>query len=112
MLDSKQVVARTIDDYKSDEKPTWCPGCGDFGVLNALYNAVRVKGWAPKDIVLVSGLGRLRSPGVLVVSGLMLDGDALPGLPGVVALGDVVSGMVAPGAVSLFGVPVVPRSRS
>jgi 2-oxoglutarate/2-oxoacid ferredoxin oxidoreductase subunit beta len=57
MLDSKQVVARTIDDYRSDEKPTWCPGCGDFGVLNALYNAVRVKGWAPKDIVLVSGIG-------------------------------------------------------
>jgi 2-oxoglutarate ferredoxin oxidoreductase subunit beta len=57
MLDSNQVVARTIDDYKSDEKPTWCPGCGDFGVLNALYNAVRVKGWAPKDIVLVSGIG-------------------------------------------------------
>lgn len=57
MLDSKQAIVRTIDDYKSDEKPTWCPGCGDFGVLNALYNAVRVKGWAPKDIVLVSGIG-------------------------------------------------------
>jgi 2-oxoglutarate/2-oxoacid ferredoxin oxidoreductase subunit beta len=57
MLDSNQVVTRTIDDYKSDEKPTWCPGCGDFGVLNALYNAVRAKGWAPKDIVLVSGIG-------------------------------------------------------
>jgi 2-oxoglutarate/2-oxoacid ferredoxin oxidoreductase subunit beta len=51
------VVERTIESYKSDEKPTWCPGCGDFGVLNALYNAVRAKGWDPKDIVLVSGIG-------------------------------------------------------
>ena len=23
-------------DYKSDLKPIWCAGCGDFGVLNAL----------------------------------------------------------------------------
>lgn len=23
-------------DYKSDLGPVWCPGCGDFGVLNAL----------------------------------------------------------------------------
>ena len=57
MPDNVQVVERTIDAYKSDEKPTWCPGCGDFGVLNALYNAVRAKGWDPKDIVLVSGIG-------------------------------------------------------
>jgi 2-oxoglutarate/2-oxoacid ferredoxin oxidoreductase subunit beta len=57
MPDKTQVVERTIESYKSDEKPTWCPGCGDFGVLNALYNAVRTKGWEPKDIVLVSGIG-------------------------------------------------------
>src|SRR3712207_2827436 len=57
MPDNIQVVERTIEHYKSDEKPTWCPGCGDFGVLNALYNAVRAKGWDPKDIVLVSGIG-------------------------------------------------------
>ena len=24
-------------DYKSTLNPVWCPGCGDFGVLNALY---------------------------------------------------------------------------
>ena len=57
MSDRPVVVERTIESYKSDEKPTWCPGCGDFGVLNALYNAVRAKGWAPEEIVLVSGIG-------------------------------------------------------
>jgi 2-oxoglutarate ferredoxin oxidoreductase subunit beta len=57
MPDSVQVLTKTIETYKSEEKPTWCPGCGDFGVLNALYNAVLKKGWEPKDIVLVSGIG-------------------------------------------------------
>jgi 2-oxoglutarate ferredoxin oxidoreductase subunit beta len=47
----------TVDDYKSSEKPTWCPGCGDFGVLNALYHAMREKNFNPKDVVLVSGIG-------------------------------------------------------
>lgn len=51
------VLERTIDEYKSGVKPTWCPGCGDFGVLNAVYNALRAKGFDPKDVVLVSGIG-------------------------------------------------------
>src|SRR5918912_2617942 len=48
---------RTVEEYKSGVKPTWCPGCGDFGVLNAVYNALRAKGYAPEDVVLVSGIG-------------------------------------------------------
>ncbi len=44
-------------DYKSGNKPTWCPGCGDFGVLSALYAALRQTGRHPKDIVSVSGIG-------------------------------------------------------
>ncbi len=51
------VLERSIEDYKSGEKPTWCPGCGDFGVLNAVYNALRAKNYDPKDVVLVSGIG-------------------------------------------------------
>ncbi len=57
MSDSTLLVERTVDDYKSEEKPTWCPGCGDFGVLNAIYNALRVKGFAPEEVVSVSGIG-------------------------------------------------------
>ncbi len=57
MSDNIAVVERTVDDYRSDEKPTWCPGCGDYGVLNAAYNAMREKGYDPKDLVVVSGIG-------------------------------------------------------
>ena len=48
---------RTVEDYKSDEKPTWCPGCGDFGVLNAVYRALRIKNFEPHQVVAVSGIG-------------------------------------------------------
>ena len=44
-------------DYKTDVKPIWCPGCGDFGVLAALYQALATKQLDPKDVVIVSGIG-------------------------------------------------------
>src|SRR5437867_774855 len=50
-------VGLTIEDYKSGEKPTWCPGCGDFGVLNAVYNALLAKGYNSSDVVCISGIG-------------------------------------------------------
>ncbi|MBI2938991.1 MAG: 2-oxoacid:ferredoxin oxidoreductase subunit beta [Chloroflexi bacterium] len=57
MSRSVAVLEHTVDEYRSEEKPTWCPGCGDFGVLNAVYNALKAKGWAPEDVVCVSGIG-------------------------------------------------------
>ena len=26
--------------FKSALKPIWCPGCGDFGVLQSIYRAL------------------------------------------------------------------------
>ncbi len=43
--------------YKTTIDPVWCPGCGDFGVLNALCNALSAKDVDPKNLVFVSGIG-------------------------------------------------------
>ncbi len=43
--------------YKTKVEPVWCPGCGDFGVLNALCNALAAKEVDPKNMVFVSGIG-------------------------------------------------------
>jgi 2-oxoglutarate/2-oxoacid ferredoxin oxidoreductase subunit beta len=45
-------------DFNSKDPIAWCPGCGDFGILNALKNALAAWGRMPKDIVLVSGIGQ------------------------------------------------------
>lgn len=44
-------------DYKSDVHPVWCPGCGDFGVLNALTKVFAAEELAPETIALISGIG-------------------------------------------------------
>jgi 2-oxoglutarate ferredoxin oxidoreductase subunit beta len=38
-------------------EPTWCPGCGNFGVLAALRAAIEELGLAPHEVVVVSGIG-------------------------------------------------------
>jgi 2-oxoglutarate ferredoxin oxidoreductase subunit beta len=48
----------TIQDFNSKDPIAWCPGCGDFGILNALKTALVAWGRMPKDIVLVSGIGQ------------------------------------------------------
>ncbi len=44
-------------EYKSEVSPVWCPGCGDYGVLNATYRALSELGIQPKDFVSISGIG-------------------------------------------------------
>jgi len=44
-------------DYKSGLAPVWCPGCGDFGILNALYRAMAELQIEPWNTVIVSGIG-------------------------------------------------------
>ncbi|MFQ6003942.1 MAG: 2-oxoacid:ferredoxin oxidoreductase subunit beta [Woeseia sp.] len=44
-------------DYKSNTKPVWCPGCGDFHVLLSLAKALAELGLQPEQIAVVSGIG-------------------------------------------------------
>ncbi len=46
-----------VKDYKSDVRPTWCPGCGDFGVLSASLKAMTELQLKREDVVVVSGIG-------------------------------------------------------
>jgi len=50
---------RTIEmqEYKSEIKPTWCPGCGDFAVLNGLQRALQTLQIKPWTVTIVSGIG-------------------------------------------------------
>lgn len=44
-------------EYKTDAKPIWCPGCGDFAVLSALYQTFSALDIDPTKTVIVSGIG-------------------------------------------------------
>jgi len=46
-----------MTDYNVVEKPQWCPGCGNFGILAALKGAFQELGLRPHETVIVSGIG-------------------------------------------------------
>lgn len=67
---STQLVEMKPGEYKSDLKPVWCPGCGDFGVLNALYRALSRLGIEPWNTAIISGIGcSSRLPGYVKTYG-------------------------------------------
>jgi len=67
-------------DFKSDLKPIWCPGCGDFGVVTAITRALAAIGRAPHDIAFISGIGcSSRIPGYTTAYGFnTVHGRSLP----------------------------------
>lgn len=44
-------------DFKSDYKPVWCPGCGDYSVLLAIQKALASLSLRPENVAIVSGIG-------------------------------------------------------
>ncbi len=43
--------------FNGGQKSTWCPGCGDFGILMSLKQALAGLDLYPHEVLLVSGIG-------------------------------------------------------
>jgi 2-oxoglutarate ferredoxin oxidoreductase subunit beta len=47
----------TAAAFRSDYKPIWCPGCGDYTVLSSIAKAMALCNLQPHQIGVVSGIG-------------------------------------------------------
>lgn len=69
----------SIEDFGTYET-AWCPGCGNFSILESMKKALVMSGLAPRDVLFVSGIGQAaKAPHYLnanVFNGL--HGRALP----------------------------------
>ena len=52
-----QAPTLTPQQFKSDVKPVWCPGCGDYTVLSSITKALAILAVTPENVALVSGIG-------------------------------------------------------
>lgn len=50
-------MALRLADYKTDVHNDWCPGCGDFGIVNALQMALAEMGIERDSAAIFSGIG-------------------------------------------------------
>ncbi|MEW6047592.1 MAG: 2-oxoacid:ferredoxin oxidoreductase subunit beta, partial [Bacillota bacterium] len=71
--------------YNSPVRPTWCPGCGDYGILNAVKQALSELEIYPHEVVFVSGIGcGSKLPDYIHANGFTtLHGRALPVAQGI-----------------------------
>jgi 2-oxoglutarate ferredoxin oxidoreductase subunit beta len=51
------LIQLTAKDFKSDQEVRWCPGCGDYAILNAVQSFMPELGVPREKIVFVSGIG-------------------------------------------------------
>jgi 2-oxoglutarate ferredoxin oxidoreductase subunit beta len=77
--------ALTPQDFKSEVRPIWCPGCGHYGVLAAVTKALADLGRPREQIAFVSGIGcSSRIPAYTSVYGFHgVHGRALPVAAGI-----------------------------
>ena len=63
MSDVQSVVANpaapayTKKDFESGVDPRWCPGCGDFSIINQVQRLLPTVGVPREKIVFISGIG-------------------------------------------------------
>ncbi|MEM4970241.1 MAG: 2-oxoacid:ferredoxin oxidoreductase subunit beta [Sulfolobales archaeon] len=50
-------MAQVQQLFKSNVNPDWCPGCGDYGILNAAIMALGELKLDPSKVVIVGGIG-------------------------------------------------------
>lgn len=53
----KTEAAQKSKDFTSDQEVRWCPGCGDYVILNTIRNFLPELGLRRENIAFVSGIG-------------------------------------------------------
>lgn len=71
--------------YNTKDENTWCPGCGNFSILDAIKLTMAELEYRPEDIVVVSGIGQAaKTPHYIRANGFNgLHGRALPPAQGI-----------------------------
>ncbi len=74
----------TIDDY-GDYQTAWCPGCGNFPILEAVKKALAASKLEPHQVLFVSGIGQAAKAPHYINANIFngLHGRALPVATGV-----------------------------
>jgi 2-oxoglutarate ferredoxin oxidoreductase subunit beta len=77
---SEVLTPLTLHDFEGLVSPDWCPGCGDFGVLKSLKEALIALNIPGHEVLVVSGIGCSSNlPGFIRSYGIhSLHGRALP----------------------------------
>ena len=94
-----------LEMYKSEAEIQWCPGCPNFGILEAFKKALVALGKSPHQVCLVSGIGQAaKLPHYLKCNFFNgLHGRAIPVATGIHAVNPDLVTMVVTGDGDCYG---------
>lgn len=74
-----------LTDYRTDVHNNWCPGCGDFGILSSIQQALFEMQLEPSRVAIISGIGcSAKTPHYINAYGIhTLHGRAIPYATGI-----------------------------
>ncbi len=52
-----EEIKYTIKDFKSENEVRWCPGCGDYAIMNAVQRVMADQGISHEKYAVISGIG-------------------------------------------------------
>lgn len=80
-----ELAPLKLEDFKNEVEPDWCPGCGDYGVLQSVQRAAFGLGIRPHELMVVSGIGCSSNlPGFIHAYGVhSLHGRSVPVATGI-----------------------------
>lgn len=83
----------------------WCPGCGDFSILNALKSALEELNLTPQNTVLVSGIGQAAKTPQYINANFFngLHGRAIPAATGIKLANNELNVIVISGDGDIYG---------
>lgn len=94
-----------VDRFDTGVENSWCPGCGNFGILKSVKKALEATGKEKHEIVLVSGIGQAAKlphyVDVNVFNGL--HGRALPAAAAIKMANDRLTVVVTSGDGDIYG---------
>ena len=50
-------ISYTVKDFKSENEVRWCPGCGDYAIMNAVQRTMAEMGVPHEKFAVISGIG-------------------------------------------------------
>ncbi|MFP3870026.1 MAG: thiamine pyrophosphate-dependent enzyme [Syntrophobacteria bacterium] len=95
----------SVEVYTSDAEVQWCPGCPNFGILQAMKMALAELGKAPHEVCLVSGIGQAAKLPHYLKSNFFngLHGRAIPVALGIHVVNPELSTIVVTGDGDCYG---------
>lgn len=91
--------------FVTNNPTSWCPGCGNFSILDSINQVLFDLGYKPQDILMVSGIGQAaKLPHYINAHGLnTLHGRAVPAALGAQVANDALKILITSGDGDTYG---------